>query len=199
VAGEWEAVSEPESIITTRPDPTERVLQAVNDAVHASRELLESKIETAHQVNTERFKAVEGLIVAAKDISNERFKLLIDKMDADRRSDKDNTNTAFTAANAASDKQEKSFIKLLDTLGATVTDLKDRIVVMEGKSSVADPATSVAIHDLTTSAAALKATLDTTAGRREKGSESGAMIFAVIASFAALALVVVDLFGVLKR
>ncbi len=151
------------------------------------------------RVNAERFKAVEAVVQGYKEVSNDRFKLLIDKIEADRRSDKDNSNTAFAAANAASDKQEKSFIKLLDTLGATVTDLKDRIVVMEGKSSVADPATSVAIHDLTASAATIKATLDTSAGRREKSSEGVTMIIAVVASFAALALVVVDLFGVLKR
>jgi hypothetical protein len=190
---------DPEAIITTRPDPTERVLQAVSDAVHASRELLEAKLDMAHQVNAERFRALEAVNLGYREASNDRFRLLSDKMDADRRSDKDNANTAFAAANAASDKQEKSFIKLLDTLGATVTDLKDRIVVMEGKSSVADPATSVAIHDLTTTAATLKATLDTSAGRREKASESVTMIIAVVASFAALALVVVDLFGVLKR
>lgn len=192
-------MSDQDTIVTTRPDPTERVLQTVNEAVRSLRELLEAKIDMAHQVTAERFRALEAVGLGYKDASSDRFKLLIDKMDADRRTDKENANTAFAAANAASDKQEKSFIKLLDTLGATVTDLKDRIVVMEGKSSVADPATSVAIHDLAASAATIKATLDTSAGRREKASEGVTMIIAVVASFAALALVVVDLFGVLKR
>ena len=67
-------------------------------------------------------------------------------------------DTAFAAASAAAQKQEAAFTKQIDQLTSNVqliskasddklTDLKDRIVAMESRSSVIHPTTVAALRD----------------------------------------------------
>jgi hypothetical protein len=181
---------------------------------------LRNEIVSKNEVS-QRWLAQDNIVKIMKETSDERLKMIFDKIkeNTENITDKikDNQATAkaaveaafsaanaanaaaFAAAGAAADKQEKSFIKLLDTLGATVTDLKDRIVVMEGKNSVADPTTMAAITSMSHNIDVLKESRDLTAGRSQQTETSTGTWIAIIAALAALALVVVDFAGVLKN
>jgi hypothetical protein len=104
----------------------------------------------------------------------------------------------------ASQKQENAFTKQIDQLAASVAqlskanddklndlkktnddkfgDLKDRLVVMEGKSSITDPSTSAALRDMAMAITTLKTSNDQGTGRRLQGSDSLALIFSIIAA-----------------
>lgn len=205
-----------ESTVTTRPDPTERVNQSIKDAVSSLRSLFEAKIEKNHDVDQERFKSIDAQLKSLRGMSDERVQMILDRIRTNTDIIKANAETitdkikvsqdtakaaveaAFAAAGAAADKQEKSFIKLLDTLGATVNDLKDRIVVMEGKASIANPSTSDAIRNMNSTIELLKESRDQNLGRHVQSDTSTGTWIAIVAALAALALVVVDFAGIIK-
>jgi hypothetical protein len=128
-------------IVTTVPDPTTLTNQLVSRAISSLRELFEARFEGNEILYLERFRAVM-----------DRFEL-IDKQATKTASDvKTAMDAAFAAAGAAAQKQEDAFTKQIDQLTSNVqliskasddklTDLKDRIVAMESRSSVMDPTT----------------------------------------------------------
>ena len=76
-------------------------------------------------------------------------------------------DAAFSAAGAAAQKQEAAFTKQIDQLTSNVqliakasddklTDLKDRIVAMEGRSSISDPNTAAALQNMASAISSLK-------------------------------------------
>ena len=84
-------------------------------------------------------------------------------------------DAAFAAAGAAAQKQEVAFTKQIDQLTSNVqliskasddklTDLKDRIVAMESRSSVTDPTTVAALRDQAQTIAILKQSNDQGSG-----------------------------------
>ncbi len=85
------------------------------------------------------------------------------------------TDAAFAAASAAAQSQESAFTKQIDQLASNVqliskasddklTDLKDRIVAMESRSSVMDPTTVAALRDQAQTIAVLKQSNDQGSG-----------------------------------
>jgi hypothetical protein len=195
--------------IVTRPDPTERVNQSINEAIEGLRLLFEAKLEKNHEVDIERFRSLELQQKNSRDMSDERVEMILDRLKANtemitdkikdhRETAKAAVEAAFAAAGTAQDKQEKSFIKLLDTLGATVNDLKDRIVVMEGKASVADPSISTAVRENAINITALKEFRDLSSGRSQQHETSTGTWIAIIAAVAAMALVLVDAAGLIR-
>ena len=114
----------------------------------------------------------------------------------------------------ASQKQEAAFTKQIDQLAASVAqiskanddklndirktnddkinDLKDRIVAMEGRSSISDPTTAAALRDMANAISALKSSSDQGSGRRVQGSETLAIIISIVAAMAAVGVVLVD-------
>jgi hypothetical protein len=132
------------SIVTTRPDPTTLTNQLVRAAVSALRELVDAKID-----------ALEAKVGANRQAVEDRFDLLEKQTNKAAGDVKSAVDAAFAAAAAsvsqqnqanflASQKQEAAFTKQIDQLTASggqiskaaddkISDLKDRIVAMEGR------------------------------------------------------------------
>jgi hypothetical protein len=112
----------------------------------------------------------------------------------------------------ASQKQEAAFTKQIDQLADNVRqiskaigdqindlkktnddkfgDLKDRIVAMEGRSSVSDPNTAGALRDMANAISALKASSDQGQGGRQQRTESSTWIFGVVGALVAVGVLV---------
>jgi hypothetical protein len=128
------------------PDPTTLTNQLVAQAVNALRDVIETRFAGSEALVNEKFRAI-----------GERFELL-DKQTIKAAADvKSAVDAAFAAAASgvsqqnqanflASQKQEGAFTKQIDQLGVSVvqtskaiddkvSDLKDRIVAIEGRSS----------------------------------------------------------------
>jgi hypothetical protein len=108
---------------------------------------------------------------------------------------------AFVAAAGASQKQEAAFTKQIDQLTVNVqliskvtddklADLKDRIVAMEGRTSISDPNTAAALRDMTMAIAALKTSSDTGAGGTQQRTESSTWILGVVGALVAVGVLV---------
>ena len=116
----------------------------------------------------------------------------------------------------ASQKQEAAFTKQIDQLADNVKqiskaigdqisdlkktnddkfgDLKDRIVAMEGRSSVSDPNTAGALHDMANAISTLKQSRDEGSGGRQQKADSNAWIFSAIAAAVAIAMIAMEMF-----
>ncbi len=120
----------------------------------------------------------------------------------------------------ASQKQEAAFTKQIDQLADNVRqiskaigdqisdlkktnddkvgDLKDRIVAMEGRSSVSDPNTAGSLREMATAISMLKASSDQGQGGRQQRTESSTWIFGAVAAvvgIGALVLAVIEKMG----
>ena len=73
-----------------------------------------------------------------------------------------------------------------------LTDLKDRIVAMESRSSVIDPTTVSALRDQAQLIAALKQSNDQGSGAYRQRTDSTAWIFSAIAAAVAIAVLAMD-------
>lgn len=116
----------------------------------------------------------------------------------------------------ASQKQEAAFTKQIDQLAANVAqiskanddklndlkkinddkfgDLKDRLVAMEGRSSISDPTTAASLRDMANAITALKTSRDEGTGSRQQRSDMTAWIFSAIAAACALGFLAIDIF-----
>jgi hypothetical protein len=116
----------------------------------------------------------------------------------------------------ASQKQEAAFTKQIDQLADNVRqiskgigdqindlkktnddkfgDLKDRIVAMEGRSSVSDPNTAGALHDMANAISTLKQSRDEGSGGRQQKADSTAWIFGAIAAAVAIGMMTLEMF-----
>ena len=103
--------------------------------------------------------------------SNEKFRSLEVQTNKAASDVKMAMEAAFAAAGTAAQKQEAAFTKQIDQLTTNVqliskasddklTDLKDRIVAMESRSSVTDPTTVAALRDQAQTIAILKQSND---------------------------------------
>jgi hypothetical protein len=114
----------------------------------------------------------------------------------------------------ASQKQEAAFAKQIDQLADNVRqiskaigdqindlkktnddkfgDLKDRIVAMEGRSSVSDPNTAAALRDTASAISTLKQSRDEGFRWRQQKADSTAWIFSAIAVAIAIAVMAID-------
>jgi hypothetical protein len=116
----------------------------------------------------------------------------------------------------ASQKQEAAFTKQIDQLSDNVKqiskaigdqindlkktnddkfgDLKDRIVAMEGRSSVSDPNTAGALRDMANTISTLKQSRDEGSGGRQQKADSTAWIFGAIAAAVAIGMMTLEMF-----
>jgi hypothetical protein len=123
---------------------------------------------------------------------------------------------AFAAASAAAQKQENAFTKQIDQLVVSASqitkafddkiddlkkimddkfgDLKDRIVVMESRSSVIDPTTVAALREQAQTIAVLKQSNDQGSRAYRQRTDSNAWIFAAIAAAVAIAMMAMEMF-----
>jgi hypothetical protein len=180
-------------IVTTVPDPTTLTNQLVSRAISSLRELFEARFEGNENLYLERFRAVM-----------DRFEL-IDKQATKTASDvKTAMDAAFAAAGAAAQKQEAAFTKQIDQLTSNVqliakasddklTDLKDRIVAMEGRSSISDPNTTAALRDQAQTIAVLKQSNDQGSGAYRQRTDSTTWIFSAIAASVAIAALAMEM------
>jgi hypothetical protein len=114
-------------------------------------------------------------------------------------------DTAFAAAGTAAQKQEAAFTKQIDQLTSNVqliskasddklTDLKDRIVAMESRSSVIDPTTVATLRDQAQTIAVLKQSNDQGSGAYRQRTDTTAWIFSAIAAAVAIAMIAIEMF-----
>lgn len=114
-------------------------------------------------------------------------------------------DAAFAAASAAAQKQESAFTKQIDQLTSNVqliskasddklTDLKDRIVAMESRSSVMDPTTVAALRDQAQTIAILKQSNDQGSGAYRQRADSNTWIFSAIAAAGVIAMIAIEMF-----
>jgi hypothetical protein len=123
-------------------------------------------------------------------------------------------DAAFAAASAAAQKQEAAFTKQIDQLVVSASqitkafddkiddlkkimddkfgDLKDRIVVMESRSSVIDPTTLTTLRDQAQTIAVLKQSNDQGSGAYRQRTDSNTWIFAAAA--VAIAMMAMEMF-----
>jgi hypothetical protein len=101
------------------------------------------------------------------------------------------------AANVAqiSKTNDDKLYDLKKTNDDKIADLKDRLVVMEGRSSVSDPTTTAALRDMAATISVLKASNDQGSGRHEQASISMGLVFSIIAAVVAIGVLAVDLLG----
>jgi hypothetical protein len=146
-------------------------------------------------------KQIEATDLATRQFYDEKFRSLdaqTTKAAADVRSAME---AAFVAAAGASQKQEAAFTKQIDQLTVNVqliskvtddklADLKDRIVAMEGRTSISDPNTAAALRDMTMAIAALKTSSDTGAGGTQQRTESSTWILGVVGALVAVGVLV---------
>jgi hypothetical protein len=175
---------------------------------------LEARIVANREAVEDRFKLEgEAKVKAAADV-----KSAVDAAFAAAASGVAQQNQANFLA---SQKQENAFTKQIDQLAASVAqiskanddklsdlkktnddkfgDLKDRIVAMEGRSSISDPAMASAMRDMANVIGTLKTASDQGTGRNEQGSASIALMISIIAAVAAVGIVLVDWIGFATR
>jgi hypothetical protein len=121
-----------------------------------------------HALYDERFRGIA-----------ERFELLDRQTTKSAIDVRTAMDAAFSAAGAAGQKQEAAFTKQIDQLTSNVqliakasddklTDLKDRIVAMEGRSSISDPNTAAALRDMANAISTLKTSNDQNVGGHQQ-------------------------------
>jgi hypothetical protein len=136
--------------------------------------------------------AVDAAFAAAKEAVGEQNKsnaLSIAKSEAATAKQIDQlAENVRLSDKSAGDKIEA----LRKTSDDKFADLKDRVVAMESRSAVADPATTLALQKLADTTTGLRSGADMGVGGRAQADARTAWIFAAIASVAAIALVIVD-------
>jgi len=193
--------------IEARMDGTDKLqiekFNAIEQRIVANREGVEARFELLAQQT----------VKAASDV-----KSAVDAAFAAAASGVQQQNNANFLA---SQKQEAAFTKQIDQLAASVAqisrasddklndlkktnddkfgDLKDRIVAMEGRSSISDPTTAAALRDMANAISALKSSSDQGTGRHEQGSASLALIFSLVATALAAGVLIIDLVSLMTR
>jgi hypothetical protein len=195
---------------------TSKVAGDVKSAVDAAFAAVTAGATQQSQAYDERFRAIaerfelldKQTIKAASDV-----KSAVDAAFAAAASGVSQQNQANFLA---SQKQEAAFTKLIDQLAASVAqtskanddklndlkkinddkfgDLKDRIVAMEGRSSVSDPTTAATLRDMASVISSLKASNDQNLGGRQQKADITTWIFSAIAAASAFAFLVIDIF-----
>jgi hypothetical protein len=207
-------------MVTPVPDPTTLTNQLVERAVSAVREIIDTRFEGNHALYDERFRAITERFAERFELNEKQtikaaadVKSAVDAAFAAAASGVSQQNQANFLA---SQKQEAAFTKQIDQLAASVAqlakanddklndlkktnddkfaDLKDRIVAMEGRSSISDPNTAAALRDMASAISTLKASNDQNVGGRQQKADITTWIFSAIAAASALAFLVIDIF-----
>jgi hypothetical protein len=196
------------------PDPTTLTNELVHAAVTAAVERLEARMNGTDTLNIEKFSGIESRFKLEGEAKVKAAADVKSAVDAAFAAAKDGVTQQNQANFLASQKQEAAFTKQIDQLTAIVAqtakanddklndlkktnddkfnDLKDRLVAMEGRTSISDPTTAAALRDMANSITALKSSSDVGSGRRVQGSESMALILSIVAAVAAVGIVIVD-------
>jgi hypothetical protein len=168
------------------------LLAHLNDAITATKVLHESQLH-----------ALMETVSVFKQTVNERFQLGDVQTDKAARDVKSAVDAAFAASKEAVSEQNKSnalaiaksegaFTKNMDQLADSVKsivkntddkigDLKDRLVAIEGRTSVSDPSTAAALRDMAASIERLS-TVSTQGAGHAKGTDDSWKNFAIIAA-----------------
>lgn len=195
-----------EAKLIARLDAMDKAVQLLQDFANKSPtiDVVNERIIGLDKLHNQKFVGVAELIYSLKES--------ILQSRADTRTAVD---AAFAAAKEAVaeqnrsnalaiNKSEQAFIKSVDQLGELVktmgkasdekiADLKDRLTLIEGKSSISDPSTTEALHATAGALTALKASSDIGAGRSKGSAEGWLVLAAIIGAGSGIASVVVVL------
>jgi len=218
------AVAGLREVLETRLDASDKAVTELNHttdarvaaAVTQVKELYAEKFRLVEGSIEANRLAVADRIEANRLAVIDRFELL-DRQTIKAAADvKSAVDAAFAAAAAgvsqqneanflASQKQELAFTKQIDQLAASVVqiskanddkpnDLKDRLVAMEGRSSISDPNTTAALREMSQTIAALKQSNDQGSGAYRQRTDSNAWIFSAIAAVGVIAMIAIEMF-----
>jgi hypothetical protein len=180
-------------------------------------EAVVNQIVASTGLNEERIRALTETISVFKQTVNERFQLGDIQTEKAARDVKSAVDAAFAAAKEAVGEQNKSnalsitkseagFTKQIDQLASTVTqivkntddkisDLKERVLASEGKTSVSDPATARALGEMAASIASLKTGESRNAGRTQQADEGWKGNLSIISVLIALGVALFEVFS----
>lgn len=124
------------------PDPTELTTDIVNSAKGDLRSEIRHAVEAIRELFEEKFKSVESKFAGVQTQMQERDT----RVETSGRDNKLAIDAALQAAEKAVNKSESGFTKQIDEMGRTIsakidginvtmTDLKDRIGMIEGRST----------------------------------------------------------------
>jgi hypothetical protein len=172
-------------------------------------------LQALHNLMDEKIAALTETVAVFKTSVNERFQLGDVQTEKAARDVKSAVDAAFAAAKEAVGEQNKSnalsiaksevgTTKQIDQLAENarvsaknaddkISDLKDRILAMEARASIADPSTTLALREMSNSLASLKALNDQSQGGRTQRIESSAWVFGVIGAIVAGGVLILDL------
>jgi hypothetical protein len=215
------AVAALREIIETRLNANDKAVKLLETRQELIPQQIKDEVAHLRQLHDEKFSAIIEAIDVFKDTVNGRFSLGDVQTDKAARDVKSAVDAAFAAAKEAVGEQNKSnalsitksetaFTKQIDQLSESVrlvvkntddkiADLKDRLVAMEGRSSVADPATASAIAKLAEVVGAVKTRTDEGSGAHQQKNETSAWIFAVIGGAAGIGAMLFEIFSALHR
>lgn len=182
-------------------DEAVRLLQRFADRTPTTKDV-ENNVERLREVTSEKFTGVQTQITE-RDLQVDRaVKDVKEATDKAARDVKSAVDAAFAASKevvseqnksnaAAIDKSEKAFTKQIDGLNdlikttakATddkINDIKERITIIESKTSVSDPSSAIAIAELKASVHRLSSTTDISSGRQAGMTAMWALILAII-------------------
>lgn len=164
----------------------------------------------------EKIKALTETVSVFKTSVNERFQLGDVQTEKAARDVKSAVDAAFAAAKEAVGEQNKSnalsiaksevaTTKQIDQLAENarlsvknaddkIGDLKDRILAIEAKASIADPSTTLALRDLADAISKLRTSSDQGTGQRQQSREGTALIFSIIAAVGVIGFILIDIF-----
>lgn len=195
-----------------------RVPTAVDRAILQLRELLEARIhelESLRALDPHQFAAIQETMAVLKATVNERFELNDGQIEKAFNAAKHAVAEQNSANAQAIAKSEINVAKSIDDLRTSlailadntekrieinrsgvndkIDDIKARLTVMEGRSSVADPATASALRELTAAMGSLTTSRDRGAGGSLASANAWGIIVAIIMGAIAAVAVIVDI------
>jgi hypothetical protein len=179
--------------LTRVPTALDKALQTAGEFNEAKRARLLEHVEGRYSQTEIKLAALAETVSVFKTTVNERFQLSDIQTEKAARDVKSAVDAAFAAAKEAVGEQNKSnalsitksetaFTKQIDQLADSVksivkntddkiSDLKERVLANEGRSSVSDPATARALAEMATAIDRLSAGANIGTGRTQQAAD----------------------------
>ena len=158
------------------PDPTKLTTDAVAAAKADIEKLFDTKISGFRELVTEKFEGRDTALAAALKAAQELVK-----------QQNDSNTIATDKAAQAFTKQIDGITELIRTTAKgtddKISDIKERITIIESRTSVSDPSTAVALARLEASNSALRTAGDIAGGR---GAGQAALWALIVGGFGLL-------------
>ena len=199
--------------LTERDARVERVAIAVHldveNAVSRLREVCFEKFDKVATQIVERDTQVDKAVKDVRDATEKAARDVKSAVDAAFAASKEVVSEQNKSNAAANDKSERAVTKQIDMLGDTIkvntkgvddkiNDIKERITIIESKTSVSDPSSAIAISELKASVNRISSTTDITSGRGAGMTALWALIIGGIGALFGIASIVAVVVKMMK-